>query len=326
MVKGSILGRALPAFALLTLLGGCGGGATRTPSSPSGLESRNDFIEATGARLRSVLDYPAGPGPFPAVVIGHGSGRATTSDGAAYVPFLRERGFAVLRYDKRGVGGSTGTYRGVSAANSVSQIAELGGDMASALAYLASRPAIDARRLGLMGTSQAGWVMVAAAERSPLARFVVAVTGSVEPVGTNIQYEELRDLPIDEAYERFAEVGAPSGYDPAPVLQALGTPTLWLLGGQDRLVPTRECVKILTRLRSLGARTTFVVYPDAEHGLLSEDFWPDIDRFLGPLGLASSNKNGRSRERPDPGRGLGDGLAYCQVPPSITLLSVPPVS
>jgi dienelactone hydrolase len=175
--------------------------------------------------------------------------------------------------------------KALGTANSPSQIAELGGDMASALAYLAARPEIDARRLGLMGTSQAGWVMVSAAERSPLALFVVAVTGSVESVGTNIRYEELRDLPIDEAYARFTEVGPPSGYDPAPVLQGLATPTLWLLGGQDRLVPTRECVKILTRLRSLGARTTFVVYPEAQHGLQSEDFWPDIDRFLGPLGL-----------------------------------------
>jgi len=224
-----------------------------------------------------------GNGPFPGVVIGQGSGRATTADGAAYVPALVERGFAVLRYDKRGVGGSTGTYRGVSAANSVTQIAELGGDMAAALAYLAARPEIDGRRLGLMGTSQAGWVMVAAAERSPLARFAVAVTGSVEPVGTNIQYEELGGLPIEEAYQRFGEVATPSGYDPAPVLETLGIPTLWLLGGQDRLVPTRDCVRILNRLRDAGARTTFRVYPEAEHGLLSEDFWPEVDAFLGPF-------------------------------------------
>jgi hypothetical protein len=237
--------------------------------------------------LYSVLERPVGSGPFPAVVIGHGSGRATTADGAAYVPFLRARGFAVLRYDKRGVGQSTGTYRGVSAANSEAQIAELAGDMAAAIAFLASRPGIDARRLGLMGTSQAGWVMVAAAERSSLVRFAIAVTGSVEPVGVNIGYEDLREVPIDEAYTQLASFTGRSGYDPATALRALAIPTLWLLGGQDRLVPTRECVKILDRLRAGGAPTSFVVYPEEGHGLPGANYWPDIDAFLARSGSSA---------------------------------------
>jgi dienelactone hydrolase len=244
----------------------------------------NDFIEASGARLHCVLELPAGSGPFPAVVIGHGSGRTTTSDGAAYVPFLRERGFAVLRYDKRGAGQSTGTYRGLSAMNSETQVAELAGDMAAALAFLAARPGIDSARLGLLGTSQAGWVMVAAAERSPRVRFAIAVSGSVEPVGVNIRYEDLGALAIDEAYEQLSRSTGPTGYDPAPVLEALGLPTLWLLGGQDRLVPTRECVKILDRLRAQGARTSYVVYPEEGHGLPGASYWPDIDAFLARTG------------------------------------------
>src|SRR4051812_2090660 len=120
-------------FALLLLSTAC----SSTPSSPgpaAGLGDSGSF-PADGVRLHYVLDTPSGSGPFPAVVIGQGSGRATTSDGAAYVPFLRARGFAVLRYDKRGVGQSTGTYRGVSAANSVAQVAQLGGDMAAAAAF-----------------------------------------------------------------------------------------------------------------------------------------------------------------------------------------------
>jgi dienelactone hydrolase len=105
----------------------------------------------------------------------------------------------VLRYDKRGVGRSTGTYRGVSSENSVPQIAELGGDLAAGAAFLASRPGIDGRRIGLMGTSQAGWVMLDAAQRSQAVRFAIAVTGSVLSVGANVFYEQLRGLPIDDA-------------------------------------------------------------------------------------------------------------------------------
>jgi dienelactone hydrolase len=237
-----------------------------------------------------VVDRPPGPGPFPAVVIGHGAGPVTTADGAAYVPFLVERGFAVLRYDKRGVGGSTGTYRGVSAGNSESQVAELAGDMAAAVAFLASRPDVDARRMGLMGTSQAGWVMVAAAARSHQVRFVIAVSGSVLPVGLNIYYEGLRDTPIDDAYARLPAYAGPLGFDPQPDLRTLPTPTLWLLGGQDRLVPTRECERVLVQLRAEGRPVESVVFSEAGHGLPGASFWPAIDSFLGRRGLRATGR------------------------------------
>ncbi len=255
---------------------GCG---DHGPAGPGAIATQEDFFESSGARLRFVLEYPSGSPPFPAVVIGHGSGRVTTSDGAAYVPFLRERGFAVLRYDKRGAGASGGTYRGVSAANSATQIPELAGDMAAALGYLATRPEIDPTRLGLMGTSQAGWVMVEAARRTPLARFAIAVTGSVMTIGANIAYEDARSLPIDDAYARLARFSGTPGYDPEPVLQSLDVPTLWLLGAEDRLVPTRVCVGVLDRLHQQGARSAYVVYAGEGHGLPGADYWPDIDAF-----------------------------------------------
>jgi dienelactone hydrolase len=275
-------GLRLAVVAGFVLAGGCGG----TPAAPGGTPlSSEGFFEGAGARLHYVLQLPEGRGPFPAVVIGHGSGRATTSDGAAYVPFLLERGFAVLRYDKRGVGQSTGTYRGVSANNSEAQITELGADLAAGVSFLAHRPEADARRIGLMGTSQAGWVMVAAAERSPGLRFVVAVSGSVLSVGRNIYYEGLSQLPIEEAYARLPDYAGPPGYDPAPVLQASRVPSLWLLGGQDRQVPARECLRILDRLRSEGVAVEWAVYPAADHGLPAVSYWPDIDAFLGRHGL-----------------------------------------
>ena len=265
----------LLALALISPSGGCGGDGPTGPDAPP----QSDFFESSGARLHFVLEFPAGAPPFPAIVIGHGSGRVTTSDGAAYVPFLRERGFAVLRYDKRGAGASTGTYRGVSAANSQTQIPELGADMAAALGYLATRPDIDATRLGLMGTSQAGWVMVDAAQRTPLARLTIAVSGSVMPIGFNIAYENLRTLPIDDAYAQLTLFTGPPGYDPAPVLQTLRVPSLWLLGAEDRLVPTRECVRVLDGLRARGAESEYVVYPGEDHGLPGANYWPAIDAF-----------------------------------------------
>jgi pimeloyl-ACP methyl ester carboxylesterase len=142
-----------------------------------------------------------------------------------------------------------------------------------------------------MGTSQAGWVMVAAAERTPLGRFTIAVTGSVVPIGVNIRYEDLGSLPIDDAYAELAGYTGPRGYDPEPALRSLSIPTLWLLGGQDRLVPTRECVEVLANLQASGSGAEFVVYPDEGHGLLGADYWPAIDAFLRRHGFGTPTRS-----------------------------------
>jgi dienelactone hydrolase len=278
-VRGS---RAAAAAAFL--LGAACGESPSTPTASGTPADPAAFFESAGARLHYALDRPAGAGPFPGVVISHGAGRVTKEDGAAYVAPLLARGFAVLRYDKRGVGQSTGTYRGVSSDNSEAQIAELGGDLAAGASFLGSRPGIDGHRIGLMGTSQAGWVMVAAAFRSEV-RFAVAVTGSVMPIGANIYYEQLRGLPIDEAYARLSGYDGSPGFDPAPILMTLDVPTLWLLGTEDRLVPTRRCEGILGELRNDGRPVDWVVYPGAVHSLPGVSFWPDVDSFLRRHGL-----------------------------------------
>lgn len=273
------------ALALALTAAACGGGGTAVPAAPTPVAG-SDFFESGDARLHCVIDMPAGAGPFPGVVIGHGSGAVGVEDGASYVPSLVARRFAVLRYDKRGVGLSTGTYRGVSTANSVAQVDELANDMVAAATFLARRPNVDGHHVGLMGTSQAGWIMVAAIAKTPVIRFAIAVTGSVEPVGVNIAYESRQALPIDEAYAQLARHDGPPGYDPAPALATLQRPTLWLLGAEDRLVPTRDCVRILQRLQAQGAPVAFTVFPGVGHGLFGASYWPAIDAFL-PRALSS---------------------------------------
>lgn len=277
-------------FVLLAAIAfvGCGGGDKTTPAAPSQASpsTSTGFFPASEASLNYQLDLPAGRGPFPAVVFGHGSGQVTKSDGAVHVPFWLDQGFAVLRFDKRGSGQSTGTYRGVSAANSESQILELAGDMTAAVAFLKTRPEIDGSRIGLTGVSQAGWVMAAAASFSIDVRFVVAFVGSVVPVGVNIAYETRRDDPIDEAYAALAQYGGPRGYDPLPGLRATAAPVLYLLAADDRLVPTRACLPLIDDLRAGGARVSSRVYPGAGHEFGSSSRgWPDVAEWLRSEGL-----------------------------------------
>jgi dienelactone hydrolase len=276
------------AAAALLMLAACGGKDSSTLTAPSQASASNftGVFPSSGANLHYELDLPSGSGPFPAVVFGHGSGPVTKVDGAVHVPFWLGQGFAVLRFDKRGAGQSTGAYRGVSAANSQTQILELAGDMAAAVAFLQTRPNIDGRRVGLTGVSQAGWVMAAATMLSSDVRFVVAFVGSVVPVGVNIAYENLRAAPIDEAYAALARYAGPEGYDPRAALRATVAPVLYLLGADDRLVPTRACAPLVDSLRDGGARVGARVYPSAGHELGSSTrAWPDIATWLRAEGL-----------------------------------------
>ena len=286
------LGACLVFATLLAGLVGCGGGGVAsglgpleesTAVAPPGLTG---FFSSTDAQLHYQLDLPSGPGPFPAVVFGHGSGQVTKADGAIHVPFWLGQGFAVLRFDKRGSGQSSGSYRGVSAANSAQQIPELAADMVAGMAFLKVRPDIDAARIGLTGVSQAGWVMLAATSLSPDVRFVVALVGSAVPVGVNIAWEELRHEPIEQAYAALGQYAGPTGWDPLPALQASRAPVLYLLGADDRLVPTRVCTPLLERLREQGLRVTARVYPGLGHALGSSSVaWPDIAGWLQAQGL-----------------------------------------
>jgi pimeloyl-ACP methyl ester carboxylesterase len=218
--------------------------------------------------------------------MGHGSGQSTKNESAAFVNLWRPLGYAVLRYDKRGVGQSTGVYRPVSTANSPAQIAELAGDMLAGVAFLKTRPEIDGSRIGLMGVSQAGWLMASAAGQSPDVRFFVAAVGSVMPIGQNIFYENLRTVPIEEAYEQLAAFSGPEGWDPLPSLRAATAPGIWLLADQDRLVPTRICLEKLRALRGDGHRYTARVYSGFGHELGgSSAFWPDVASWLQSEGL-----------------------------------------
>ncbi|MEP5610731.1 MAG: CocE/NonD family hydrolase [Cyclobacteriaceae bacterium] len=71
-------------------------------------------FESEGITLEGTLYYPdESDGPFDAVIVLQGSGRATRDTGPLIVQskgFLK-KGFAVLRYDKRGMGNSGGTFR-----------------------------------------------------------------------------------------------------------------------------------------------------------------------------------------------------------------------
>jgi len=132
---------------------------------------------AAGVRLAGTLTVPRGKGPFPAVVLVQGSG-AINRDGDAFghktllvlADHLSRQGIAVLRYDKRGVGKSTGKLRDAT-------LPDLAADAEAAVRFLRSRPEVDSRHIGVVGHSEGGLVAPLIAARDPKLGFIVMLAG-----------------------------------------------------------------------------------------------------------------------------------------------------
>jgi uncharacterized protein len=128
-----------------------------------------------GVQLAGTLLRPNTTARVPAVILVQGSGAEDREYVLPLARFLIGRGVAVLGYDKRGVGGSTGDWRTAS-------FDDLAGDVIAAQEYLKTRNDIDREHIGLLGWSQAGWIMPIAATRSKDIAFLVSVSGAAVPV------------------------------------------------------------------------------------------------------------------------------------------------
>lgn len=71
----------------------------------------------------------------------------------------------------------------------------------------------------------------------------------------------------------------PLYYDPIPVLRALDTPQLWLLGGEDIVAPPGETSRRLAALASGGRPITAAIFPHAEHGMYEFEMGADGERL-----------------------------------------------
>lgn len=144
-------------------------------------EEEVGFDSAPGVKLAGTLTLPAGEGPFPAAVLITGSGAQDRDEYLlGHRPFLvladhlTREGVAVLRYDDRGYGKSTGRFQTATST-------DFAADAAAAVAFLRGRKEIDPRRVGLIGHSEGGMVAPMAAVKDPKIAFVVLLAGPGAP-------------------------------------------------------------------------------------------------------------------------------------------------
>ena len=171
---------------IMGILSGCG-------SKVSGkfVESEVSF-QTEDSKLVGNLTVPEGKGPFPAVIVLAGSGpfdrngdvdarvvEAANEAGQSVwqlsstyrdiAEALAREGMVTLRYDKRGVGNSTGE-GGDFPEPSLS-------DLKAAVAFLKDNPSVDPKRIALVGHSLGGlWALMEAAEDPDIAAVCLMAT------------------------------------------------------------------------------------------------------------------------------------------------------
>jgi len=265
---------------ILSLVAGCTGGGSRPRAGR--VTFQNGEVTLAGN-----LFIPVGEGPSPAVVIIHGSEKETARDLVLHSWFFVQHGFAVLTYDKRGVGESGGTYKRVDVKNSESVLDELASDALAGVEFLKNHGQIDPNMIGLFGGSQAGWIAPLAASKSSDIAFMALFSGPVCTVGQEMFYsgttgtgpgDKVEGISLKQASDMARDYAGPHGFDPLPSLEAIDIPVLWMFGSQDRSIPAALSVENLdTLVAQQGKNFSYIIYPNADHDLRdinTEQFYP----------------------------------------------------
>ena len=254
-------------------------------------------------RLPGTLSLPKGAGPFPGVILVHGSGPEDRDESIGpNKPFrdlaqgLASRGVAVLRYEKR-----TKHYTILMALslNSITVKEETIDDAVAAVEALKSQEKIDPKRIFVLGHSLGGTLIPRIGKTAPNIAGFISLAGSTRPL-EDLVLEQTRYIlsldgtPSQEAHKKLIEIeqqvakvkspqlskdtpmselplGVPAnywldlrGYNPANAAKELLKPMLILQGERDYQVTMED---FANWKKALGSRkdVTFISYPGLNH-------------------------------------------------------------
>lgn len=168
------------------------------PKEPFPYNSEDVFFENKSDKifLAGTLTFPKEGKKFPAAVLISGSGPQNRDEELlGHKPFLvlsdhlTRNGYAVLRFDDRGVGESEGDFKSATTE-------DFAKDVLAAVEYLKTRNEIDHSRIGLIGHSEGGIIAPMAAIQNDKIAFIVLLAGTGLP-GEEILY--LQSRLIEEA-------------------------------------------------------------------------------------------------------------------------------
>jgi pimeloyl-ACP methyl ester carboxylesterase len=212
-----------------------------------------------------------------ATVLVHGSGQEKRM--IEFATTLANNGIAVLTYDKRGVGESAGIYAGPEVGTNNVDFANLNLlalDASAAVDVLSKSLANDKIPIGLMGGSQAGWIIPLTAGKNKKVRFMTIFSGALITVKEQLRFQFYTNGDKDfwdthsEEDARKHVFNDPDKYEftdtnPNDILSKLSIPALWIFGGKDIQVPVNLSIEYLDVLKSKGKHYEYKLFPDLGH-------------------------------------------------------------
>ena len=269
----------------------------RDYSAPPGAPYRAESVTVTtpmGHTLAGTLTLPISASkahPVAAIVTISGTGPQDRDENlgfGGYRPFrqfadsLGRRGIAVLRMDDRGVGESKGQFKGATPVDFVK-------DIRAGLAYLRTRPEIDAKRLALLGHSEGAIDAPMVALEEPALKALVLLAGQAHSLhgALKFQLENLirhdttltpaaRDSAIAHVQDKIDALTAADpymrfmdGYDPTPTARQVSKPAILILTGEtDRQADPTQVDDWVAAFEQAGNRdVTGKVLPGAQSPL-----------------------------------------------------------
>lgn len=244
---------------------------------------------ASHEALVATLYRPGGAGPFPLLVLSHGSpaNRAARERMGRYrvLPRIREftrRGFAVIVPMRRGYGATGGSwperYGDCAAPDFQTAGLEAAADLLATLDFARKLPHVDRRRIVLLGQSAGGFASIAAASRAP--EGVLGVVNFSGGRGGNPRRNAGEPCGPEVMAETLARFG-----------RTISVPVLWHYAENDRYFGPAHVRNWFAAFEAAGARGRLVMQPpfgqDGHRMFAAPDGLPiwtaEFDRFLAEI-------------------------------------------
>jgi len=244
-------------------------------------------FESQGITLAGSILKPENP--FAAVVIVHGSDPVKRE--MEFAKRLAKKGIAVLTYDKRGVGESGGVYVGPSVGTNnidTTNLNLLSNDANEAVKTFHNYIKDKKIPIGLVGFSQAGWIIPITANKNPQVEFMVLFScptiTTLEQLrfqfytnGNNDFWESHTDADALEHVKNDPDKYQFVATDPKMSLNVLSIPGLWLFGEKDIQIPVKLCIEQLNTFKVQGKPFEYTLFPTLGHNTSSSDISTPFD-------------------------------------------------
>lgn len=287
-----------------------GGVAWQRPpySKPATFLERDVTIGEAPYKLPGTLTIPKGAGPFPAVVLVHGTGPNDRDETVgALKPFkdlaegLASRGIVVLRYEKR-----TKLYLARLSTKPYTADDETVDDATSAIELLRAQPEVNKQRVFVLGHSLGGYMAARIAEQDGKLAGIIILAANARPLedviveqasGLGLAAKDLDNVKSAAARVKKLEaadedqpnvLGLPvaywvdlKGYDPIALAKKLAIPVLVLQGSRDDQVSTRDFDLWKAGVASLKGSSARM-YPSLNHLFVTGEGKPSEAEYRKP--------------------------------------------